>query len=52
VEKTIADLLAVKKEEELAPEDSGNFALNYFSASATYIYNFSLLWSRKNEPLK
>jgi hypothetical protein len=35
VEKTIADLLAVKKEEELAPEDSGHFTLNYFSASAT-----------------
>jgi hypothetical protein len=48
VEKTIADLLAVKKEEELAPEDSGHFALNYFCALATYIYiKFSLLGSRK-----
>jgi hypothetical protein len=52
VEKTIADLLAVKKEEELAPEDSGHFALNYFSASAIYIYNFSLLRSQKDESLK
>ncbi len=48
MEKTIADLLAVKKEEELAPEDSGHFATKYFNALVLYICNFSLLRSRKD----